>query len=44
VATPNPVTRLLDLSTADLRVDSLAELPLEQLEKLIRGPRHHHAN
>ena len=28
---PNPITRQLDLEGADLRVDSLADLPLEQL-------------
>jgi HAD superfamily hydrolase (TIGR01509 family) len=31
VAVPNPVTRQLDLSRADMRVDSLADLPLETL-------------
>lgn len=31
VATPNDVTRTLDLSEADIILDSLAELPLEEL-------------
>lgn len=31
VAIPNPLTRRLRLDQADLRVDSLADLPLEQL-------------
>jgi HAD superfamily hydrolase (TIGR01509 family) len=31
VAVPNPVTRALDLSAASLVVDSLADLPLEEL-------------
>ena len=31
VAVPNPLTSLLSLSQADLQLDSLAEMPLEQL-------------
>lgn len=31
LAVPNPITRQLELEGADLRVDSLADLPLEQL-------------
>ncbi|MDP9325773.1 MAG: HAD family hydrolase [Candidatus Dormibacteraeota bacterium] len=31
VAVPNPLTRLLDLSDADLVVESLADLPLDEL-------------
>jgi HAD superfamily hydrolase (TIGR01509 family) len=33
VAVPNPLTARLDLSGADLRVDSLAEVPLSELLK-----------
>jgi beta-phosphoglucomutase-like phosphatase (HAD superfamily) len=31
VAVPNPITRQLDLSHADLQLDSLAALPLDRL-------------
>lgn len=34
VAVPNPVTRRLPLDGADLRLESLADLPLEQLLKM----------
>lgn len=37
VAVPNPVTRLLALDAADLRVESLAELPLERLLAMVQG-------
>jgi HAD superfamily hydrolase (TIGR01509 family) len=35
VAVPNPLTRRLDLSQADLEIESLASLPLEKLLKRI---------
>jgi HAD superfamily hydrolase (TIGR01509 family) len=38
VAVPNPVTRALDLSGASLVVDSLADLPLEDLLDTIAPP------
>lgn len=45
VATPNPLTRLMDLSHADLHVASLEELPLSELIARVRkgregGPAH----
>jgi beta-phosphoglucomutase-like phosphatase (HAD superfamily) len=36
VAVPNPLTRQLSLAHADLQVDSLADLPLEQLLELVQ--------
>lgn len=38
VAVPNPLTRQLALDHADLRLDSLADLPLETLLALARRP------
>lgn len=40
VAVPNPVTRLLDLSQADLIVESLAELSLDHLNETMKGSVH----
>jgi HAD superfamily hydrolase (TIGR01509 family) len=37
VAVPNPLTRMLDLSQADLRLESLAEVGLEHLLKRLDG-------
>jgi HAD superfamily hydrolase (TIGR01509 family) len=34
LAVPNPVTSALDLNAADVQIDSLAELPLEELLEL----------
>jgi hypothetical protein len=31
VAVPNPLTRSLDLSAADLRLDSLEQMPLREV-------------
>jgi HAD superfamily hydrolase (TIGR01509 family) len=39
VAVPNPLTRGLPLDEADLRLDSLAELPLAALLRKLRDPR-----
>jgi beta-phosphoglucomutase-like phosphatase (HAD superfamily) len=36
VAVPNPLTRQLSLTQADLLVNSLAELPLQQLLAYVR--------
>jgi beta-phosphoglucomutase-like phosphatase (HAD superfamily) len=41
VAVPNPLTRQLSLAHADLQVDSLADLPLEQLLTVLQGRRLH---
>jgi HAD superfamily hydrolase (TIGR01509 family) len=37
VAVPNPLTRQLSLTHADLQVDSLADLPLERLLTVLQG-------
>lgn len=37
VAVPNPITRQLDLSHADLLLDSLADMPLEELLSTIQN-------
>jgi HAD superfamily hydrolase (TIGR01509 family) len=37
VAVPNPVTRTLDLSEADLRLDSLLDIPLNDLLRIAQG-------
>jgi len=37
VAVPNPMTRLLPIDHADLRLDSLTEMPLEELLRRIDG-------
>ena len=39
VAVPNAVTGRLNLAAADLRLDSLEQLPLEELLPLARQPR-----
>jgi HAD superfamily hydrolase (TIGR01509 family) len=38
VAVPNALTRDLDVSRADVRLDSLAEMPLERLLDVLSGP------
>jgi len=38
VAVPNALTRDLDVSRADIRLDSLAEMPLERLLDVLSGP------
>lgn len=40
VAVPNPLTRSLDLSRADMRIESLAEVPLQQLLSTVTAGRH----
>ena len=44
VAVPNPLTKQLDTNHADLRLDSLAEIPLKDLLQRIEAKRHseHH--
>jgi HAD superfamily hydrolase (TIGR01509 family) len=37
VAVPNPITRQLPLNLADVRVDSLADLPLDRLLEVLGG-------
>jgi HAD superfamily hydrolase (TIGR01509 family) len=37
VAVPNPLTRDLDLSQADMRLNSLADMPLERLLAVLSG-------
>jgi beta-phosphoglucomutase-like phosphatase (HAD superfamily) len=39
VAVPNPITALLSLDEADLKVDSLASLPLEELIRRVEAIR-----
>jgi HAD superfamily hydrolase (TIGR01509 family) len=44
VAVPNPLTRLLSLDHADMRLDSLADIPLEALIENVEKARNRHRN